>query len=286
VILTILIAVLAVAQSGAGLWMQGGSGPFAFTTLHGQTVQMSGQGIYQYDTFFKAPILRGTDALTLFGCVPLLLVALELYRRGSLRGHLLLAGVLAFFVYNAASLALGVAYNNLFPLYVAYFSASLFAFILAFSSLDSQALAESIRPGLPRVGIAVLMFVSALALLFAWGSDIVGALLTGGVPDIASYTTEATYVFDLGVIAPLSVLAGILILRRAPLGYSLAAVLLVMLPIVGAMVTLQTVFQTQAGITLSVGALIGKMGSFVLLALASAGLLAAFLRRVPANLKK
>jgi hypothetical protein len=39
-------------------------------------------------------------------------------------------------LYNAASLAFGVAYNELYLVYIAYFSSSLFAFILAFTTID------------------------------------------------------------------------------------------------------------------------------------------------------
>jgi hypothetical protein len=276
IILSILVGVLALVQAGAGLFWPGGSRPFNFTTLHGQTVQMSGQGVYAFDTYFKAPILRGTDALTLVVCLPLLVIALLWYRRGALRGGLLLAGVLAFYLYNAASIALGAAYNNLFLLYVAYFSASLFSFVLACTAVDVHVLAENISPGLPHRGIATLLFLSGLALLLAWTGDIVGPLMKGTVPGIASYTTEVTYVFDLGIITPVCFLAGVLILRRAPVSYLMAAIMLVMLGIVGLMVTTQTVFQLLAGISLTTGEFVGKSGTFMLLALIAIWLMARF----------
>ncbi len=263
-----------------GLFWQNGGSPSDFTTLHGQTVQMYGQGIYAFDTSFKAPILRGTDALTFFICVPLLVVALLLYRRGSLRGGLFLVGVLSYFLYNSASLTLGVAYNPSFLLYAAFFSASLFAFILAFTAVDTRQLAAHVSPGLPHRAIAALMFVSGLGLLFVWLGDIIPPLLHGTYPAIASYTTEVTYVFDLSIIVPVLILTGIFLLRRAPLGYLLAPMMLVMLTIVGLMVTLQTVFQTLAGITLTPGELIGKAGSFVILALVAFWLNVRFFRSI------
>lgn len=267
VVLSILVGLFALVQSAAGLFWSGGSGPFSFTTLHGQVVQMNGQGLYAFDTYFKAPILRGTDALTLFFCVPLLVVAIVLYRRGSLRGGLLLVGVLGYLLYIAASIVLGAAYNNLFLLYVALFSACLFAFILAFTAIDVQALAARMKSGVPHLGIAILMFFSGAALLFAWLSDIIPALLQGVVPAIDSYTTEVTYAIDLGIIAPLAFLTGVLILRRAPISYLLSALMLEVLTIVGLMVSLQTVFQLQAGIALTPPQIIGKAASFMLLAL-------------------
>jgi hypothetical protein len=271
ILLSILTGVLALVQAGVGLFYQAGGAPFPFTTLHGQAVQMNGQGMYAMDTYFKAPIFRGTDAITLLICIPLLVIALLLYRRGSLRGNLLLVGALGFFLYNSASVALGVAYNNLFLLYVAFFSASLFAFILAFTAIDRQDLADRLSASrLPHRGMAILMFVSGAALLAAWLGDILAALFAGTVPAIASYTTEVTYVFDLGIIAPLSALTGILLLRHAPIGYLLSALMLIILAIVGLMVTSQSVFQMLAGITLTPGQFIGKAGSFMVLAVIAA----------------
>jgi len=280
IVLCMLAALFGAVEAGTGLFWMGGGQPFTFTALHGESVQINGQGIYAFDTAFKVPILRGTDAVSLFLALPLLVIALWLYRRGSLRGGVLLVGVLSFYVYNAASLALGVAYNNLFLVYVAYFSTSLFAFILVINSIDGQVLANRVGPGFPHTGAAVLMFVAGLALLVAWLGDILAALATGGVPDIGSYTTEVTYVIDLGIIAPLTVLAGIQVLRRRAMGYRLALVIMILLAIVGVMVSSQTAFQLAAGIDLPLPVLIGKTVSFVLLAVFAVGILARTFRKM------
>jgi hypothetical protein len=274
------MGIFALVAAGVGLFWQNGGSPFSFTTLHGQTVQMYGQGIYSFDTYFKAPIFRGTDAVTIFLSIPLLVFASVLYRRGSLRGQIFLTGMLACFLYNSASVALGTAYNNLFLVYTIYFSTSLFAFILAYQSIDLQALAARMKPGLPHRGLAALLFVSGVALLFAWLTDIVSALLLGKVPDIASYTTEITYVLDLGIIVPLLFLSGILLLRRAPVSYLLAPILIIMLAVIGVIIASQTIAQSLAGITLSTGQFIGKAGTFMLLCLFAIGLMVRFFRNV------
>lgn len=270
ILLSILTALLALAQSGAGLfWPAGGGAPFSFTTLHGETVQIYGQGLYYYDTYFKAPIFRGTDAATFFLAVPLLGVAIWFARKGSLRGTLFLAAVQSYFIYNAISVAFGTAYNNLFLLYIVYFSASLFSFGLAVSAIDMRDLAarltSALQKGLPRRGIAALLFVAGAALLFAWLTDLINWMLPGALPGITSYTTEITYAVDLGVIMPLCFLAGVLVLRRNPQGYRMALVLLFMLPIIAVVLVSQTLFQASAGIILPLGVFIGKDGSFILL---------------------
>jgi hypothetical protein len=263
-----------------GLFYRNSGQPFEFTTLHGQTIQMYGQGIYAYETAFKAPIQRGTDAITLFFCVPLLFLLTLLYRRGSLRAAVLLTSLLAYLLYVAANLLFGVVFNRLFLVYVAFFSTNLFAFILAFQSISRKELAARLTDRAPNRGMAILMFVSGAGLLFAWLPDVLGGLASGWVPGIGSNTTEITYGIDLGVIAPAAVLAGIWLLRREPLGYLLGALLGNVLVIVGLLVVSQTVFQSLAGINLGLSDFIGKTASFMLLSLVSAWLSVRFLRSI------
>ncbi len=279
--LTVAVILLFTIQAGAGLFWQAGPGPFSFTSLRGETFEMSGWGVYAYETAFKAPIYRGSDAVNLLATIPLLGVGLFLARRGSLRGALGLAGGLSMALYNAASLAFGAAYNSLFLLYLAFFAASLFAFILAFGAIDRAALSARLAPGLPRRGIAALLLVAAAGVIFAWLPDLVSALLRGHAPaGLLSSTTDVTAVLDLGIIVPAASLAALLLLRRAPLGDLLAIILLIMLSLIGLIVAGQTVFQTQAGITFGPEVWVGKVGSFVVLSLFAMWLTARFLRCV------
>jgi hypothetical protein len=278
--LTILVALLALVQSSAGLFWQTDGSAFSFTNLRGQTIQMSGQGLYRDNPSFNVPIQRGTDAITLFLFIPLLIVAIILYQGGSLRGQLLLTAMHASFLYNAASLAFGVTYNQLFLVYLAYFSASLFAFLLAVTSIDLRVLASRISPAAPRRGIAILLFVAGLGLLFAWLPDILAGLPQGWNAGLASYTTMVTDVLDLGIILPAVFLAGILLLRRSPLGYLLASILTTMLILIGAVITAQTIAQSLAGIHLGMGEFIGKGGSFMLLSLIGIWLMLRFFRSI------
>jgi hypothetical protein len=262
---------LALLAAGAGLlWPAGGSprggGPYPFTTLYGETVQISGQGLYAHDTLFTDAAARGTDIVTLFLGLPLLAFSFGRYRRGSLRGGLLLAGALAYILYYGASRGLATAYNNLFLVYVALFSASFFAFALVMTAFDLAALPARISPRLPRRALAVFMFVAGLGTAFIWLSDAAAALLAGQTPAaLGSHTTVVTYTLDVGIIAPAALLAGVLLLRRAPLGFLLAAVLTIMLAQVGVMVIFQTIVQLQAGIQFSTGELIGMIGSWIVM---------------------
>jgi hypothetical protein len=277
---TLLVAILAIAYTGIGLFSKGGPGPHEFTSVHGQTVEIYGQGIYQNDASFRAPIFRGTDAVVLFACVPVLLIALAWYRRGSLRGGLLLTSMLAFFLYNSASMAFGAAYNNILLLYIISFSLSFFAVILAFLNIDLGTLAARTSPKLPRIWIAVFLFIAGLSLL-VWLMDIVVALLSGNVPlTLGPYTTEATYVIDLGIILPTAYLAGILVLRRSPWGTMLASLLITINVTIGLVVASQSIMQALDGIILTPAQYAAYVAPFVTLSIIAIALIISIQRNI------
>jgi hypothetical protein len=252
------------------------------TTVRGQLVTLYGHGIYRYDTLFTGALNRGTDFVTLFIAIPLLLVALVRYRRGTLRGTLLLLGALSWFLYVGASYALGaVAYNDLFLVYVALFATSLWSFLLLFSSVDPQALGLALQPAMPRRGPASFMFVSGALTLGIRLLAPVTSLLGGDPPDrLDSYTTLFTTGFDLAVITVATFVCGRLILRRAPLGYLGAFSLLVLEALLAPMITAQTMSQLSAGVELTTGEIAGPVAGFVLVAVASIWFSVAILRHV------
>ncbi|HET9587294.1 MAG TPA: hypothetical protein VFO91_00775 [Anaerolineales bacterium] len=283
ILLAWLVALLSIVYASIGLFLQEAGSPFTFTTIRGTTVEIYGQGLYRYDSAFKAPILRGTDAVTLFICVPVLLIAVLLYRRGSLRGGLLLTSILAYFLYNSASLAFGAAYNNLLLVYIVSFSASLFGFILAFDSIDLQALARHTSARFPRRGIAIFLFLAGLSLI-VWLLDIVSALAAGTVPpNLGPYTTEATYVIDLGIIFPTAFLAGVLVWRRASLGTLLACILMTLNASIGLVVASQSIMQALEGIVLTPSEFAAYVAPFVTLSLIATWLVILLFRSISSS---
>ena len=264
--LVLLIAMLTVIVAGAGLFLQTDGNAFPFTTLYGESVEIYGQGVYKRDTIFSTGAIQGADVTSLFVGLPLLAAAYLLYRRGSQRGGFLLASVLAYYFYYAASLTLVVAYNNLYLVYLTLFSASFFALVLSLMSIDITSLPARFSPRLPRRGLAIFMFVVGIGVAFIWLSDVINALVTNGVPEaLGSHTALVTYTLDVGIIAPACLLAGILLLRRAPLGYLLTGILTIMLVLIGAMVISQTAMELNLGLQFSTGQLIGKVGTWIVM---------------------
>ncbi|GIV97629.1 MAG: hypothetical protein KatS3mg057_2286 [Herpetosiphonaceae bacterium] len=245
-----LIVALSLISSGIGLFWQDGGSPFTFTTLRGETVQLYGQGIYRNETFMNGSGFKGTDAFILLLAIPLLIASTLFYQRGSLRGGLVLMGTLAYFLYNAAHQALSYAYNNLFLIYVALFGASFFAFVLISSSFDRLDLASRFSSRLPRRTIAIFLFTVGTSLFIVWGvMSVLLALLQGKTPaELASSTTLVTHAIDVGILVPTSFLAGILLLRQAPLGYLLASMMVIASWTIGGAVLALSLGQIFAGV--------------------------------------
>jgi hypothetical protein len=268
-----LIAVLALLAAGIGLFYPNEGGQFSFTAVRGETVQIWGQGWYRYDTPIGALSFRAGDLITLFLAVPVLIVSFVLYRRDSLRGGLLLTGALAYFLYTYISLGFGAAYNNLFLVYVLIFSASLFGLILALTAFDVQALPAHFDENLPHRGVGFFLIVSGVILSLIWlVLSIVPALLQNkAAPEAYYYTTFMTGIVDIGIVAPALLIAGVLILRRAPLGYLLASTMLIFTCILGPNLTAGGIIQIIEGV-ITVGQAMAFTVPFVILALIALGL--------------
>jgi hypothetical protein len=227
-ILTIAILILSAFAAGAGLFWPAAGEPFEFVSVMGERVILNGSGLYFYDPFEGVVQAQAQDAVTLFIGVPVLVIALLAANRGSLRGRLLQTGVLGYFLYTYAAGAFGIWFNPLFLVYVALFGLSIFAVALAAAQIDLPALPAHCAEGFPRRGIIALCFGTAAFLFIAWSGRIVPELFSGKPPyGLLSYTTLFIQVLDLGVVAPLAVVGGILLWKRTPLGYLLSTALLI-----------------------------------------------------------
>ncbi|MBE0699637.1 MAG: hypothetical protein IH586_22155, partial [Anaerolineaceae bacterium] len=201
--------------------------------------------------------------------------------KGTLKGRVLLAGLLGYFFYNATSVAIGVTYNRLFPVYIVYFSSSLFAFILAFSSIDFIGLAGRVNRRMPHGGLAGFLFFAGVVLLFVWGMDIVAGAVEGRAPVLVqSYHTLTTHVLDLGIITPVLFLSGVLLLKRSRMGYPLAAVLLINCALIGLVVAGQSVAQVMDGVALTALDWVARVAPFLGMALVAGWLVVRFFEGV------
>jgi hypothetical protein len=218
------IFILALFAAAMGLFYETPGQSYPLTSFRGEQVMINGHGLYYYDTVSTVAQMQGNDLITLVVGLPLLAVSAWLAFRGSLRGRLLLTGTLGFFLYTYMSMSMLTAYNSLFLVYVALFTMSLYAFILSMLSFDLADLPRHFSPHLPHGWIAGVLFAVGGFLTLAWIGRIAQPLLQNQTPALENTTTLVIQAMDLTLIAPLAILAGILLLRRSAWGYLLASV--------------------------------------------------------------
>lgn len=225
-LLVLFIAVCSLIVTTYAILSTNGPGEYKYKSLYDSTVMIYGKGLYQHDSVTMASQAIAQDYVTLILGVPLLLISLVLARKGLLRGRLLLTGTLGYFLYTYASYSFLSMYNSMFLVYVWLMSASFFAFTLSLMSFDISSLKQQFNEKFPVKSIgSFLITVSALFGLM-WLGKVVSPLLNHNQPEgLEHYTTFVIQALDLGFVIPIGVLAGILLIKRKPFGYLLAAVM-------------------------------------------------------------
>jgi hypothetical protein len=244
------IILLAFVAALAGL-MPGEGQPYTLTNLRGEEVTINARGLYYWDTSSSAAQMQANDLVTLTLGLPLLTLSFWLTLRGSLRGRLLMTGTLGFILYTYLTMCVGAAYNKFFLIYVALFGASLFAFGLSLMSFDLKTLPSRFSAKLPRVWIAGLLFFVAAFLSLAWLGRIAATLTPNAVPALENTTSMFIQAMDLGIVAPLCILSGILLLRRHGWGYLLASVTLLKFLTLGAAVSVMSFNMLRVGVPIN-----------------------------------
>jgi uncharacterized membrane protein len=236
---------------------------------YGQNVKMFGSGIYANDSYFRAPIFVGSDLTMLILVLPLLVVGfIRNVMARSMKSKLFLASILGVVLYYAASISFGITYNSLHLLYILLFSASLFTMIQTIRDINPDKLRASQKMILPTRGITLFLILSGIALFIAWLPDIIPTIINGTpLPLIEVYTTEITYVIDMGIISPMMFLCLYLLKKKDGLGDVVLALALTLCGVMGIMLPIQTAFQLLAGIETPIPVLVTKVGIFVLLAI-------------------
>lgn len=189
------------------------------------------KGLYLNDTVSIVAQMMGQDLVTLLIAVPILLGSLYLVSRGSLRGNLIWMGTIFYFLYSYASMSFAASYNQLFLVYVALFSLSLYTFVYGLLSLDVKTIKKSISPGITIKLAGVFLITSGAMLALMWLKMIIDSLLIGTAPSaMENYTILVIQALDMGVVFPATLIAGALILKGKEWGYALVSILLIRHP--------------------------------------------------------
>jgi hypothetical protein len=231
-LLTIAVASLALIASAAGLFVP---------------------ELYREEAL--APALKGQDVVTLLAMSTLLLLSIS-RRRETVRTRIIEVGLLGYALYVGIGAAFAYRFNELFLVYIALFSGSLFALVLTLTELDVARISQRFDAGTPRISVAAFLIGIALILALSEIGQIVSAFLTRGMPDLLVRSDGAgnfVFALDLGLVMPLAFVAAFLLLRGTGWGFVLAGALLIKALTMGLALLCATWFAVRAGMAFERG---------------------------------
>ena len=124
------------------------------------------------------------------------------------------------------------------------------------------------------------MLTSGAVTVAVWLLPLLTAQLAGNPPDHLDHnTTMVTDALDLAVITPGAIIAGVLLLRRRPLGVIVAMPLLGIIVLLLPLIVGGTISQLAAGIEFTPAEIVGPIAGFGLLAVAGTTLLTVIVHR-------
>lgn len=174
---------------------------------------------------------RGTALVVLTIAIPALAFSLYGTMYGNVRALIVWLGATAYLLYNALMFVFATPFNQLFLVYVAMLSLSIFSLISVLVQTDLRQLRKRIRPAMPVRGVAIYVWVIVLLNLIAWLATIVPALFSqtpAAFLEGTGLTTNPVYVQDLAFWLLLMAVAGVWLWQRKIWGYLIAGSVLTM----------------------------------------------------------
>lgn len=255
--LVLCVVILSLAASAIGIFSGQGSGEYEYESIRGEAVRIYGSGLYKHDSVSVVAQGKAQDIITVVLGIPLLIISLILSRRGSLKGRLLLAGTLGYFLYTYMSYVFLWMYNPLFLVYVILMSASFFSFVLTLMSFDLEDLTSRFSKRLPVRLLGGFQIFFSVALAMLWLGRIIPPLINGTVPlGLEHYTTLVIQGMDLGFIVPAAFVSGVLLINRKPFGYLLSSVIIIKGITMGTALTAMIIGQALAGVKMSLAEIV------------------------------
>ena len=166
----------------------------------------------------------GNDWVTLVIAVPLLVAGLVRAAAGTIRALLLWLGLIGYALYNYDFYLFGAALNAFFPIYVAALVLAAVALIFALSHIDARRVAESFRPTTPARLIGGSLVFVGLGLASVWIAMWAAYIFAGRPTPVETEAFKLVAALDLSLMVPALTVGGVLLWRRMPWGYVIAAI--------------------------------------------------------------
>jgi hypothetical protein len=178
--------------------------------------------------------LRGTALVVLVVGLPVLVASMIAVARGSTLALVGWLGALGYISYQGVLFLYGSPFNGLFFFYLGILAFGIWAIVALVPRIPVAEFGSMFGPRTPVRAIAAYLVIVAGLFYVMWLKAIVPAVFESGPPAFLEGTgmiTGTGQIIDLGFALPITLLSGVLVWRRQPLGYLLAGTMLVMLGI-------------------------------------------------------
>lgn len=249
-ILVVCIAILSAIASATGIFYTQGPGSYEIQSIRNETVRIYGRGLYKHMSADVAIQGIAQDCVTLFIAIPLLLLALLLCRKGTLKARLLLAGVLNYFFLTYLFYMNMAMYNAFFIIYILLVSTTFFAFALTLMGFDIDGLPQKFGESTPVKPVGSFLIFLACSIALLWLQIVITPLIDGTIipQSVEHYTSLTVQGFDLSIFLPIAFLSGWLLVRRNAYGFLLAPVTLILLSILMTALVAKIIAMAMAGV--------------------------------------
>jgi hypothetical protein len=216
-----LITGLLLITAGAGIFVEGIYRPF----LNEQLVAFQ---------FFQ-------DGLSLLAA-PLLVAAMILTSRGSLRAFVIWLGILVYVAYYYAFYCFDFVYTSYYPLYLALMGLATFSLLGLLASVDLERFRQQVDERMP---VRLISGVLGMTLLFV---PIWLIMIWQGIQAEQVGDTDLVFVLDLAFLIPTCLFAAIQIWRRRAVGFLFSGPLLFKATVSGILLTGGELLKVQRGL--------------------------------------
>lgn len=243
------IAILASIANLIGIFSDNGVGEYSYRSIRGEMVNIYGKGIYQHMS--KEVAIQGIaqDIVTLLLATPLLLISYFFALRNSLKWRLVLSGTLAYFLVTYAFYLNMAMYNVLFLIYAALMGLSFFALAIVVATFELEKLKEAFQGNSALKFDGIFLICNAIAISILWLSIVVPPLLDGTFypKALEHYTTLIVQGNDFGLLLPIAIVSGYLMLKKKQPAFLLVPVYIVFLSLLMTALVAKVVYMGASG---------------------------------------
>ncbi len=193
----------------------------------------------------------GQDVIDLFIIVPALLItAIFAYRKNSTTA-LLWSGTVLYILYVFTIYCFDVHFNKLFIIYCFTLGLSFYSLLWFLYSQIKEPVVKLINRTSVIKTTGIYFLILSLVFYFLWLSEIIPAAINNTTPISLTETglfTNPIHIIDLSVFLPGIFITGLLILKRKPLGFLFAAIMLTFFILMDITIGYLAIMMNKAGL--------------------------------------